>query len=242
MRHEQFGGLTVRITGGSDGRGGGDGPCVVLMHGFGAPGDDLVVFHQILQMPRAVRFAFPAAPLSLSSFFGDSRAWWHIDMERLQRYVGTGIGNEMLKEVPVGLDKARAQVCRMLDDLERALAVPGDKLVLGGFSQGSMLACDIAMQTDRPLAGLVLLSSTLIAQELWMPAMAKRAGLPVFQSHGKSDPILPFAAAVMLRDALRSAGLKVSWHEFAGGHEIPPPVVAALSRFLSDTAGIPAGR
>ena len=42
MRIAQFGGLTVRLTGGTDGKGGGNGPIVVLLHGFGAPGDDLV--------------------------------------------------------------------------------------------------------------------------------------------------------------------------------------------------------
>jgi predicted esterase len=57
MRDETYGGLRVRVTGGRDRRGGGDGPLVVLMHGFGAPGDDLV--------PSEVRFAFPEAPLDL---------------------------------------------------------------------------------------------------------------------------------------------------------------------------------
>ena len=42
MRVDKLGGLTVRLTGGVDGKGGGAGPLVVLLHGFGAPGDDLV--------------------------------------------------------------------------------------------------------------------------------------------------------------------------------------------------------
>jgi phospholipase/carboxylesterase len=42
MRVDKLGGLTVRLTGGTDGKGGGNGPLVVLLHGFGAPGDDLV--------------------------------------------------------------------------------------------------------------------------------------------------------------------------------------------------------
>ena len=43
MREEQLGGLRTRVTGGTDGKGGGRGPLVLLLHGFGAPGDDLCV-------------------------------------------------------------------------------------------------------------------------------------------------------------------------------------------------------
>ena len=50
MRIEQWGGLTVRIAGGIDRKGGGDGPVIVLMLGFGAPGDDLVALHRVLDV------------------------------------------------------------------------------------------------------------------------------------------------------------------------------------------------
>jgi phospholipase/carboxylesterase len=63
--------------------------------------------------------------------------------------------------------------------------------------------------------------------------MPKRKGLPVFQSHGTMDDILPFIGAERLRDALTGAGVVVDWHGFRGGHEIPPLVVARLGRFLS---------
>ena len=87
MREAIFGGLRVRITGGSDREGGrkGEGPTVVLLHGFGAPGDDLVPLWRVLDVPREVRFVFPAAPLPLDMGYGDARAWWLIDMERIER-------------------------------------------------------------------------------------------------------------------------------------------------------------
>jgi phospholipase/carboxylesterase len=120
----------------------------------------------------------------------------------------------------------------MLDELEQALGVTGDRVVLGGFSQGSMAACDIALRTERPLAGLVLLSTTLLAQHVWVPAMPRRAGLPVFQSHGRGDHLLPFFLAERLRDHLRDAGVDMTWCEFAGDHEIPAAVLAELGSFL----------
>jgi phospholipase/carboxylesterase len=99
-----------------------------------------------------------------------------------------------------------------------------------------MLTCDTALRDGRPLGGLVLLSGTLLAEEQWLPLMAARAGLPVFQSHGRHDPLLPFAVALRLRDELTAAGLDVTFVEHGGGHEIPEPVLLGLADFLARVA------
>src|SRR5580704_2280770 len=52
MKLVKLGDLDARVTGGSDREGGGDGPVVVLLHGFGAPGDDLVPLGRVLAAPR----------------------------------------------------------------------------------------------------------------------------------------------------------------------------------------------
>src|SRR5689334_6703771 len=119
MRTEQLGSLRARITGGTDGDGGGDGPVVVLMHGFGAPGDDLVPLWRALDVPRATRFVFPEAPLAVPiAAAGDARAWWMIDLARLERARTHGPPRVETDEVPAGLAPARAQLCELLDALE----------------------------------------------------------------------------------------------------------------------------
>jgi phospholipase/carboxylesterase len=228
MREEEIAGLTVRFTGGPDRNGGGDGPLVVLMHGFGAPGTDLVPLARVLDVPREVRFAFPAAPLDLGPEYAGGRAWWWIDMARIQRAAMRGETIDRSRDVPEGLAEAREKMNAVLD----AIAPAGTRLVLGGFSQGAMLACDLAMRTARPLAGLAMLSGTLIAQQEWSPLAAKRAGMKVVVSHGKVDPILPFAQAENLRDFLSRAGLDVKWVPFHGQHEIPPPALDALAALI----------
>lgn len=232
MRVANLGGLTVRLTGGSDGSGGGDGPVVVLLHGFGAPGDDLVPLGQALGLGAAVRFAFPEAPLALPGMFMGGRAWWMIDVGRFERAAMTGTLDQLADEVPDGMAEARERVVAMLDALQGELTVAGQNLVLGGFSQGAMLACDVALRDGRPLAGLALMSTTLLAQAEWLPLMAARAGLPVFQSHGRGDPLLPFSLAEKLRDELTCAGALVDWVPFDGGHEIPPPAFVGLREFV----------
>jgi phospholipase/carboxylesterase len=207
---------------------------VVLMHGFGAPGDDLVGLSGALGAPAGTTFLFPEAPISLSNLgpmFGDARAWWLIDVGRFERAARTGRLGEIVREVPEGLAEANAAMTTLLDTLEKE-GTPGNRVVLGGFSQGSMLATDLVLRSSRELAGLVVLSGTLIAEEEWRPRMASRAGLPVFQSHGTADPILPYAIAKTLRSEFETAGLDVSFTSFEGGHGIPPNVMRDFATWL----------
>jgi phospholipase/carboxylesterase len=233
VRLVKLGGLSVRLVGGPDGDGGGDGPLVVLCHGFGAPGDDLVPLWRVLDVPREVRFVFPEAPLSLPELGPHgARAWWRIDVEAMARAQMEGRPRDRSQELPEGLEEANRLVNDLLDAVERELGVAGERLVLGGFSQGAMVSCDVALTSERPLAGLALLSGTLLARARWQAGAPGRASLPILQSHGRQDPLLPFDAAERLRDLMRGAGCDVQWIEFNGGHEIPSGVLSGLGDFL----------
>lgn len=237
MKEAQLGGLKVRLTGGTDGQGGGDGPVVMLLHGFGAPGDDLVPLAEVTQVPRGTRWLFPEAPLSLNMGFGDSRAWWIIDFARIQADREAGRIRDLSIEIPQGLTLARERLLGFLKELPRQLPIDYKKMVIGGFSQGAMLTCDAVLHTEYPFAGLVQLSGNLLAEAVWGPLMPKRKGLPVFQSHGAQDDILPHIGAERLRDALTQSGLAVEWHSFRGGHEIPEAVLRRLGPFITKRLG-----
>jgi phospholipase/carboxylesterase len=231
MRVVELGGLRVRVAGGTDREGGGQGPVVVLLHGFGAPGDDLASLWRVLRAPAGTRFVFPEAPLSLASMgMPGARAWWMIDMMRLQRMRTAADVQQMMAEVPAGLPAAREKVLAMLDAIDTTLQP--SKIVLGGFSQGAMLSVDVALRTDRPLAGVVVMSGALIAETEWRPLAEKREGLPVLQSHGTHDAILPFMAGEALAQMLKGSGLAHTWVPFQGEHAIPPQVVDALGQFF----------
>lgn len=235
MKTSRFGDLNVCVCGGTDGDGGGDGPLVVLLHGFGAAGTDLVGLDRALSQPREVRFAFPEAPLDLASVgMPGARAWWMIDIMRLQRDLMMGRLDRLLEDVPDGLAQARASLLTTLDALQSSLGVAPERVVLGGFSQGAMLSCDTVLRASRPFAGLVLLSGSMIAEGEWRPLMPARASLPVFQSHGTFDPMLPYVAGERLRDALGAAGVTVNFTAFRGQHEIPMPVLERLGAWLRE--------
>jgi phospholipase/carboxylesterase len=233
MREEQLGGLRTRITGGTDGKGGGNGPLVLLLHGFGAPGDDLVSLADALNVPVGTRFVFPEGPLSLSFGPSTARAWWLIDMARIAADQAAGRLRDLSQDIPKGLAPARETILAFLREVERKLGADPRKTLLGGFSQGAMLSCDSLLHTDRPYAGLIQLSGTLLAAQEWTPLLQKRKGLPVFQSHGTQDEILPYVGAERLRDVLNKSGLAVEWHNFRGGHEIPRSVLQRLGPFIT---------
>jgi phospholipase/carboxylesterase len=186
----------------------------------------------MLDVPNEIRFLFPSAPLSLNLGFGESRAWWILDMDRLTHARAQGQWDELTQEIPAGLQPARDQMMKFLSEAERHMNIPPQHLVIGGFSQGAMLACDLVLRTDLPIAALVFMSGSIISRDVWISSLPHRKGLPVFQSHGTDDPLLSFAVAQQLRDAFIAGGLEVDWNEFRGGHEIPIQVLHQLGLFL----------
>jgi len=232
MQTEELGGLTVRwfqVEGDPT-----DAPTLVLMHGFGAPGTDLVPLGQAIDAPPGSRILFPEAPILLPPEIGGGvgRAWWMIDIMKLQIGLMTGQTRALKDEDPDGLPAVRDMVVAMLDAFEEKHGLERSRLALGGFSQGSMLATDVALETDMELASLIILSGTFLAAERWRPKLTARAGLPVLQSHGRGDPILPYEIAEELRDAMTEAGMDVTFVPFGGGHGIPPEVLKQLGGLL----------
>ena len=116
------------------------------------------------------------------------------DMARIQADRAAGRIRDMSGEIPRGLIEARQKIAGLLDELPRKLKADPKQTILGGFSQGAMLSCDALLRSDRPYAGLIQLSGTLLAKQEWGPLLTKRKNLPVFcrKSHGthQRDPCL----------------------------------------------------
>lgn len=208
---------------------------VIFCHGFGAPGDDLVALgselsHAQHELAPRVRWIFPEAPLSLREMgMAMGRAWWHLDLEQL---MGGRDWETYVEEVPEGLPKARRMLTAMIEDLSAKTKVPISRTVLGGFSQGAMITTDLALRLDEAPLGLCVLSGTLLSRGAWEERAKKRAGLHVFQSHGRQDPLLPYEVAERLRTLFETAGMKVKFVPFSGEHTIPMSVLAELGRWL----------
>lgn len=207
---------------------------VVLLHGYGAPGTDLVGLAHQIPTKQTTRFIFPQAPHTIEGMSGPDagRAWWHIDMMALQVARMTGQDDQLAAQVPDGLLEAREALSTTMEALEQS-GVASEKTFLGGFSQGAMLSCDWSLRSDKPLAGLVQLSGTVICQTEWTSLLARRSGVQVFQCHSPDDQVLPFRLALRLQELMKEAGLQHQFVSFRGGHGIGPEVVEGLGAFIS---------
>jgi phospholipase/carboxylesterase len=215
--------LTVIVSGGSG------PPTLVLLHGYGSSAEAWAPFTQTIRWHAPGRFVFPQAPEVMARTDGapNGRAWWPL---YLPSYIPAGqTAPDLSGAQPPGLKVAASLIEDLLED---HTSVPRGSVVLGGFSQGAMVASEVAFRSHVPLSALVILSGTLVDEGSWASHFSDRRALPVFLAHGRQDGTLPFAAADRFRQKLEAAGLKVTWCPFDGGHEIPATVVVALNEFL----------
>lgn len=225
---KKFGPLEALVVGGEASA---STPTIVLFHGYGADAYDLSSLSEEIDLPTAARWVFPQGPLQVQigpGFFG--RAWFPIDLEAHQRALDSDRGVDYSESRTPAMDRARDQALQMLAQLK----VDPARLILGGFSQGSMLAVDVALQLPVPPAGVAVLSGTLV-DEANLKALAPRhRGLRFFQSHGQYDEVLPFSGAEGLERALTACGWDGFLLSFKGGHEIPQIVLHELQSYFQD--------
>jgi phospholipase/carboxylesterase len=211
---------------------------VVLCHGYGAPGTDLVGLAQPLlatapQGAQKAALIFPAAPLDLSDHgVPGGRAWWPVDLDRLINRRTPELMDQFRRVCPPGLVEARTRLVALLGEAGKHFDLTADRIVLGGFSQGAMLSTDVALRLKKAPAGLCILSGALTNEAEWRRLALERGPLTVLQSHGKHDLILPFPTGAALRDLLLEAGADVDFVAFDGDHEVPLEVLHRLTHFI----------
>ena len=229
---QAWGGLKVARVSGmrEDERG---GIAVVVLHGWGAPGDDLLPLAEALARP-GVRFFVPAAPLPE---VGGGRAWWHLDPRTRPPHAATDQLPAGFRPTPEVL-AARAAVQALIAAIVERHAPTTVALV--GFSQGAMLAIDVALAGAHAIERVVAMSgvllmdsvSALTAPHATKPSTKASTKPRFLLSHGRQDPVVPFPSGARAKELLESQGFSVTWRPFEGGHEIPPPILRDVDRFL----------
>ncbi len=209
---------------------------VILCHGYGADGNDLVSLSEPLtdwleESSKRFQFVFPAAPLSppeLAMYGG--RAWWEINMAKLLAASQSGSFEELHEIEPPGIEQATNLLAACVREVLKDLGTTGP-YILGGFSQGAMVTMNAALRSDLPQPDvLVQFSGTVVCRSQWQAALSvgRLSKTSVLQSHGRQDTILPFSSAEVLRDLLKDAKVDHQFIAFNGPHTIPTDALMQL--------------
>ncbi|HEY4115842.1 MAG TPA: dienelactone hydrolase family protein [Rhizomicrobium sp.] len=191
---------------------------VVLAHGYGADGNDLIGLAPLWQrlMPT-VAFASPNAPERCPG--GPGYQWFPIS--RLDP-----------NAMNTGVESAAAVLNAFIaTELER-LNLPPDRLALVGFSQGTMMSLHVGLRRAVKPAAIVGFSGMLTNSDN-LETLAREAP-PILLVHGDSDPMIPADFLFAAAGALGAAGAAVQWHLSPRvGHSIDEHSMALAGTFLA---------
>lgn len=204
---------------------------IILLHGFGANMHDLAPLARYLDPQNTYTWFFPNGILEipLSPLF-DARAWALLNLQQFDTALKEHRFRDYLDSVSDRMIAPSEKISEFVHSLQNQYS----KIYIGGFSQGAMLALDVALScTSIDWAGIILFSTTFAAEKRWLSFLQNDSRhLRLFQSHGLNDTILPFEFAKELFHTLHSFGHTIEFHEFQGGHEIPEPILKQLKKQL----------
>ena len=167
---------------------------VILLHGLGADGNDLIGLQQYWGrlLPEA-EFVSPNAPFPC-------------DMAPYG-YQWFSVQDRSPPAVLAGVRAAAPLLDAFIDDALRERGLDAGDAVLVGFSQGTMMSLYVGLRRAQPLAGILGYSGRLIAADLLAGELRSRPR--VLLVHGTADPLVPFESLAEAEAALQAAGVAV---------------------------------
>jgi phospholipase/carboxylesterase len=189
---------------------------LVLFHGRGADEHDLFPLLDMLDPERRLLGATARGPLSLPP---GGAHWYAV------RRVGY--------PDPETFHSTYPQLAAWLDGMLDEHGIPHERTVLGGFSQGSVMAYALGLGARRPRpAGILALSGFIPEVEGFELDLSAAAGLPVAIGHGTDDPVISVEFGRDARDRLVDAGADVTYRESPMPHTIDPAFLRELPDWL----------
>ena len=175
---------------------------LVLLHGRGADEHDLFPLLDLLDPERRLLGVTPGGPLRLPP---GGRHW----------YALAGIPTPD----PATFHASATRLGAFLD----ALPVPAERIVLGGFSQGTVMSWAMSLGPGRPRPAAVVAMSGFLPRVDGYPLDPERlAGVPVGVAHGALDPVIPARFGAEAAETLAAAGADVLRLETAVPHMVDP--------------------
>ena len=198
---------------------------VILLHGLGADGNDLIGLQQYWgRLVPDAEFVSPNAPFPC-------------DMAPYG-YQWFSVQDRSPPAVLAGVRAAAPSLDAFIDDALHKRGLEASDAALVGFSQGTMMSLYIGLRRARPLAGILGYSGRLIAADLLAGELRSRPR--VLLVHGTADPLVPFESLAQAETALREVGVPVDTLACAGTeHAIDPEGLQRGGDFLRDVLSHP---
>jgi phospholipase/carboxylesterase len=200
---------------------------VVLLHGVGANGNDLLYLaHAWRKLLPEAEFIAPNAPFP-SDHAPEARQWF-------------SLADRAPEKLLAGLREAGAILDRFFDELLASRELDGARLALAGFSQGAATALYAGVRRQTQIAGIVAFSGALPDGEGLRSDI--RSKPPVLLVHGEADDVVPFQSMANAKATLEAAGVPVTAAARPGlGHAIDDGGIALAADFLRDVLKAPRG-
>lgn len=203
---------------------------VIWLHGLGADGHDFEPIVAELRLPadHGIRFVFPHAPQRPVTINGGMRmrAWYDIagaDMAQREDEAGI-LGSVAIVDALIAAEGERG--------------IPPERIFLAGFSQGGAIACHAGLRYPHRLAGMVVLSAYLpLADRLDAAAIAANRDTPIFQAHGRQDPVVPPALGRLSHERVSGLRPAPEWHEYPMAHAVCAREIDDLRAWLLAITG-----
>ena len=136
------------------------------------------------------------------------------------QYFGGYSWYDFIGDIAPGVERSRKLIFQLLD-AQPERGFPAEQIVLGGFSQGSLMSLEVGLRYPHLLAGIVGISGYVCNPEKLIAELSPLAlQQRVLITHGTLDPLIPFALVREQVNVLKSAGLHIEWHEFVKPHTI----------------------
>lgn len=197
--------------------------CVFILHGLGADGHDFEPLVPALALPQdaSVRFILPHAPRLPVTINGGMvmPAWYDIKEMSLDRRVDEA-------QLHASAERIQALVREQIGH-----GIDSRRIILAGFSQGGAVAYQAALSFERPLGGLLALSTYFATAESIALAEANRE-LPIEVHHGSFDPVVPEALGKAGFEAVKRLGYPAHYRQYPMAHAVCPQQVADIGRWL----------
>jgi phospholipase/carboxylesterase len=205
---------------------------IIWLHGLGADGEDFVPIAEEMQLPVAVRYIFPHAPMRAVTINGGyvMRAWYDILVGAASAEISANIGRS---EDADGIRSSQAEIEKLIAQ-EKQRGIAAKNIFLAGFSQGGAVVLYTGLRHKEKLGGILALSTYLpLPQTLQAEANVAVKNTPLFMAHGQSDPVIPYAFGRASAVELLRQHYALEWHSYDMPHSVCPEEIRDIQQWLT---------